>query len=164
MNENNNPPQSPKTVKAREFVVDLLERLGVRADVEEGVMGDSPTLSIRTHEANLLIGDDGQRLEAINHLLRRVLEKGSEEGQTRILVDVNDYHRRRYDELRDNARMGAQRVRYFKKEVELSPMNAFDRRIIHLTLQEYPDITTESVGIGKERRVVIRLYIETSPT
>jgi len=160
MDEISNLPQSPKAVRAREFLVELLARLGVRADVEEGVMGDAPTLTIRTHEAGLLIGEDGSRLEAINHLVRRVLEKEAEEDETRILVDVNDYHRKRYEELRDNARMGAQRVRYFKKEVELTPMNAFDRRIVHLTLQEYPDIATESVGVGKERRVVIRPYPE----
>ena len=160
MMENSTLPQSPKTVKAQEFVLGLLERLGVRASLEDGVVGDSPTLTIRTNEAGLLIGEDGQRLEAINHLLRRVLEKMGPEDSTHVLVDVNDYHRKRYEELRDNARMGAQRVRYFKKEVELLPMNAFDRRIIHLTLQEYPDIATESIGVGKDRRVVIKPYPE----
>ena len=52
--------------------------------------------------------------------------------------------------------MGAQRVRYFKKDVTLEPMNAFDRRTVHLALQEYPDIITESTGAGEERRVVIK--------
>ena len=73
------------------------------------------------------------------------------------MIDVNDYQRRRFDELKDKARMGAQRVRYFKKEVTLEPMSAFERRIVHLALQEYPDIVTESIGEGAERRVVIQL-------
>ena len=54
------------------------------------------------------------------------------------------------------ARMHAQRVRYFKKEVEMRPMNAYDRRIVHSVLQEYPDISTQSTGEGPDRRVVVK--------
>lgn len=160
MDEILTPPPSPILSKAKEFTTTLLGYLSVPMELEEGVMGDSPTISIRTSEARVLIGEDGARLEAMNHLLRRVLEKSFPEEKPHVVIDVNDHHRKRFDEIRDNARMGAQRVRYFKKEVELLPMNAYDRRIVHLTLQEYPDIATESVGLGKDRRVVIRPYPE----
>jgi len=152
------PPPSIVVSKAKEYLTALLGYLRVPSTIEEGVMGDSPTLSIHTSEPGVLIGEDGGRLEAMNHLVRRMLEKSFADDKTRIVIDVNDFQRRKFDEIRDNARMGAQRVRYFKKEVELSPMNAYDRRIVHLTLQEYPDIATESVGIGKERRVIIKPY------
>ncbi|HEY4477165.1 MAG TPA: R3H domain-containing nucleic acid-binding protein, partial [Candidatus Paceibacterota bacterium] len=131
-------------------------QMDIDAGVEEGVIGDSIIYSIRTNDAALLIGEDGQNLLALNHLLRRVIERKIEGVEAKFLIDVNDYRRRRFDELKDQARMSAQRVRYFKKEVTLEPMNAFERRIVHLALQEYPDISTESTGEGSSRRVVIR--------
>ena len=142
--------------KARlECVKEFLKQMDIDAEVEEGVIGDSVSYSIRTNDAALLIGEDGQNLLALNHLLRRVIERRANTGEDQFLIDVNDYRRRRFDELKDQARMSAQRVRYFKKEVTLEPMNAFERRIVHLALQEYPDISTESIGEGESRRVVI---------
>ena len=131
--------------------------MNIDARVEEGVIGDSAAFLIRTDDAGLLIGEEGQNLLAINYLLRKMIEKKTGNSDAQYMIDVNDYQRRRFDELRDRARMGAQRVRYFKKDVTLEPMSAFERRIIHLALQEYPDIATESVGVGAERRVIIRL-------
>lgn len=121
-------------------------------------MGDTLTLTIRTPEAGVLIGEDGARLQALNHVMRRIMEKESGAEGAQIMVDVNDYRRKQFEELRDQARMGAQRVRYFKKEVVLAPMTAFERRIVHVTLQEYPDIATESQGEGPRRHVVIKPY------
>ena len=141
---------------ALECIKEFLGQMDIDAGVEEGVIGDSIIYSIRTNDAALLIGEDGQNLLALNHLLRRVVERKIEGGEAKFLIDVNDYRRRRFDELKDQARMSAQRVRYFKKEVTLEPMNAFERRIVHLALQEYPDISTESTGEGQSRRVVIR--------
>ena len=141
---------------ALECIKEFLGQMDIDAGVEEGVIGDSIIYSIRTNDAALLIGEDGQNLLALNHLLRRVIERKIEGVEAKFLIDVNDYRRRRFDELKDQARMSAQRVRYFKKEVTLEPMNAFERRIVHLALQEYPDISTESTGEGSSRRVVIR--------
>ena len=73
-----------------------------------------------------------------------------------FLLDVNDYQMKRIEELRNVARMSAQRVIFFKKELEMEPMSAYDRRIIHSVLGSYPDIKTESVGDGFDRRVVIK--------
>ena len=75
------------------------------------------------------------------------------------MLDINDYHKKRIEEVKDLARMHAQRVRYFKKDIEMRPMNSYERRIVHTVLQEYPDIETESVGAGLERRVVIKPLI-----
>jgi spoIIIJ-associated protein len=142
---------------ALECVKEFLDQMNIEAKVEEGVIGDSAAFLIRSDEAGLLIGEDGQNLFALNYLLRKVIEKKTQEPDVQYMIDVNDYQRRRFDELRDRARMGAQRVRYFKKDVALEPMSAFERRIVHMALQEYPDIATESIGHGQERKVVIRL-------
>ncbi len=136
----------------------LLKLMGIAGTIEEGVVGDTLTITIRTPEPGVLIGEDGARLQALNHVIRRMIEHELGHERSQILVDVNDYRRKQFEELRDQARMGAQRVRYFKKEVTLSPMTAFERRIVHVALQEYPDITTESHGEGPTRCVVIRPY------
>ncbi len=142
---------------ALECIREFLEKMNIEARIEEGVIGDSTAFLIRTDDAGLLIGEDGQNLLALNYILRRMVEKKTSAADCQFMIDVNDYQRRRFDELKDKARMGAQRVRYFKKEVTLEPMSAFERRVVHLALQEYPDIATESIGQGLERRVVIRL-------
>ena len=142
--------------QALECVKEFLAHMDVEAKVEEGVIGDSTAFLIRTDDAALLIGEDGQNLHALNYLTRKLIEKRISLPEAHFLLDVNDYRRRQFDELKDIARMGAQRVRYFKKEVTLEPMSAFERRVVHLALQEYPDIVTESTGEGQSRRVVIR--------
>ncbi|MFC1595273.1 protein jag [Patescibacteria group bacterium] len=141
-----------------ESVNELLSKMDIKATVEEGMMGDTSTFVIRTSEAGLLIGEDGQNLLALNYLLRKMAEKKLGQQPPYFIIDVNDYQRRRFDELKDRARMGAQRVRYFKKEVALQPMDALERRVVHMALQEYPDITTQSTGEGPQRRVVIKPY------
>jgi len=137
-------------------VKEFLGHMDIDASVEEGMIGDTSAILIHTQDAGLLIGENGINLLALNYLLRRIIERKFAVTEAQFMIDVNDYQRRRFDELRDKARMGAQRVRYFKKEVTLEPMSAFERRIVHLALQEYPDIETESLGEGPERRVVIR--------
>jgi len=148
--------QATTNNKAIECAREFLAAMNVNARVEEGVIGDSTALLIRTDDAGLLIGEEGANLQALNYILRRVIERKTGTPESQLMIDVNDYQRRRFDDLKDKARMGAQRVRYFKKEVILEPMSAFERRIIHMALQEYPDIATESQGQGPTRRVVIK--------
>ncbi len=133
----------------------ILDYMGIRYSLEhqEGVEGT--WFVIRTDESALLIGEGGKNLIALNYLVRRIAEKKTNDA-ARFFVDVNDYHKKRVDEVKDMARMHAQRVRYFKKDIEMPPMNAYERRIVHTVLQEYPDIKTESAGMGPERRVVIK--------
>ena len=152
INKNNNLQES-----AKDHIVTLLSKIGVSANVEESVVGDTITFAIRTNEAGILIGEDGQSLSALNHIVKKIIEKEFKE-RPQFMIDVNDYKRKHYEELKDRARMDAQRVRYFKKEVAMQPMTAFDRRIVHMSLQEYPDIVTESIGDGITRRIVIKPY------
>ena len=139
-----------------EYVRELLGKMDIEGTVEESVIGDTTAFVIRTEEAGLLIGEDGQNLLALNHILRRMLERRFGDDSANVMIDVNDYQRHRFEEIKDKARMGAKRARYFKKDVVLQPMSSFERRIIHLALQEYPDIATESTGEGPQRRVVIK--------
>ena len=134
----------------------ILDRLGVRYELVFQEGGDGAWFLINTDEAPLLIGEGGQNLSALNYLVKKITEKKFPGGYPGFSLDINDYQKKKTDEIKELARMHAQRVRYFKKEAEMRPMNAYERRIVHASLQEYPDITTESRGEGPERRVVIK--------
>jgi spoIIIJ-associated protein len=104
-----------------------------------------------------LIGKDGETLQSLNHLIKRFIEKNNPNNQeTHFLLDVNDYQEKKIQKIKAIAHMMAERARFFKSAVELDPMNAFERHIIHEYIQNQDDLETESTGIGKERRVVIR--------
>ena len=142
-------------------IKDLLDILGVSHDLEFQEGAEGSWFLIKTPEAPLLIGEGGQNLAALNYVIKKIVEKNTSTASQptdllRFSVDVNDYNKKRIEEIKDLARMHAQRVRYFKKEVEMRPMNAYERRVVHAVLQEYPDIATQSRGEGLERRVVIR--------
>lgn len=138
---------------------ELLERMTIPGQIERSEIEGGPVFTIKTREAGILIGEDGKHLIALSHIVKKMAEnKLKKENLEDIpfLLDVNDYQMKRIEELRNVARMSAQRVLFFKKELEMEPMSAYDRRIIHSVLGGYPDIRTESVGEGFERRVVIK--------
>jgi len=120
---------------------------------------DGARFTIRTRSTNALIGNNGQNLSSFSHIIKKIAEvnlrKGGIKDPVQFSVDVNDYQLKKSEELKSLAKMNAQRVRYFKKEVVLPNMNSYERRIIHTTLAEYPDIKTESVGEGEGRKIII---------
>ena len=139
----------------------ILEKLTVEGEVEILEDAECPQFIIRTREAGVLIGENGQHLVALNHLLKKISENEFKKQNLEVIrffLDINDYQAKKNEELKNLARMTAQRVRYFKKEIEMEPMTSYERRIIHATLTEYPDIITESIGEEPNRRVVIKPY------
>ena len=96
----------------------------------------------------------------MSHILKKIAGKIFESENKEppaFILDVNGYYSKRINNLKEMAKMGAERARFFKKEVALDPMNAFERRIVHMVLSEFTDIKTESVGIeGIDRRIVIK--------
>ena len=139
-----------------ETIKNLLDMMGINHSLEFQEGGEDSWFIIKSPEAPLLIGENGKHLAAFSYLVKRIHENKFLESRARFLLDVNDYNKKRIEEIKDLARMHAQRVRYFKKEVEMRPMNSYERRIVHSILQEYPDISTQSVGEGLERRVVVK--------
>lgn len=107
--------------------------------------------------SNLLIGEHGLNLIALEYLLKRVLRKklGTE---FKFTLDINDYRMRRLEDLKQDVKSAAKEVRTYHREVPLRSMSSFERRIVHLLLAEYPDITTESIGMEPDRKVVIKPY------
>lgn len=117
---------------------------------------------IAADDAKLLIGTHGDTIHAIDFLVKKIVEKqtatpeGAESESAHFLIDVNEYRTRQIRDLQSKALMMAERARSFQYDVELSPMSAYERLIVHTTLQNAPNVKTESQGEGRNRRVVIR--------
>jgi spoIIIJ-associated protein len=107
-----------------------------------------------------LIGQYGDTVHALDLLVKKMVEKktaataGDEEPL--FLVDVNGYRTQKIKDLQSKALMMADRARSLQYDVELSPMSAYERLIVHTTLQGAPNVKTESQGEGRNRRVVIK--------
>ena len=125
-------------------------------------------INLKVDEPRILIGERGQTLAEIQHLLKAILKRkialkgeprpGGREELFYIDLDINDYKKKKREYLKEKARSIADEVALTKKEKQLSPMTAYERRIIHLELAERSDVTTESIGQEPERKVVIRPY------
>ena len=105
-------------------------------------------------DKDLLLERGAELLHAIEHLALRALRL-EPPWQDKILLDSGGYRALRIEELRMTARVAAERVQTSRQPFKLNPMNARERRIVHLALQEFPGVRTESVGMGEQRQVVI---------
>lgn len=107
--------------------------------------------------ARFLIGKNGQNLKALEHLARSILLKDNKDIGI-LSVDVNDYKKSRASYVIDMAKQAVSKVRNTQKSEILDPMSAHERRVVHMELAAYPDVTTESIGEGPSRRIVIKPY------
>ena len=146
---------------------ELLGALGVPfSDIKKSEIAGQVIFSIVVEDGRALIGMRGDTLHALDMLVKKIAEKrlppppeGATEGaggSPHFLVDVNDYRAKQIKDLQTKAMMMAERARSFQYDVELSPMSAYERLIIHTTLQSAPNVKTESLGEGRNRRVVIK--------
>lgn len=107
--------------------------------------------------ARFLIGKNGQNLKALEHLVRSMFLKDNKDIAG-ISVDVNDYKRSRASYAIDVAKQAVTKVRNTQKAEALSPMSAYERRVVHMELASCPDIATESIGDEPNRRIIIKPY------
>jgi len=151
--------QREETEKIKEITKDFFRKTTFNIEIKF-LPPKEKTLSIeiKTEEPQILIGERGQTLVEIQHLLRAILRKKIPEFEGYIDLDINDYKKKKIEYLRELATSTADEVALTKKEKILAPMQAFERRIIHLELAERKDVTTESIGREPERRVVVRPY------
>ena len=112
---------------------------------------------IETPDSRFMIGREGETLRSLNHIIQKMIDKDSSDEKTQsVFIDVNGYQKKRFDALKNIAHMMTERARYFKSNIEVDPMSAYERRIIHMFLEGAKDIKTESEGYGSNRRVVIK--------
>lgn len=136
---------------------ELIEKLGITIEELTVSQAAGHTLfTIQTEDSGVLIGTRGETLQALNHLVRKMFEGEEDEETFRFVIDVNGYHLKHIKMLEMQASTLAERARTFKYDIEMSPMSAYDRLIVHSALSGSPDVSTESQGEGKVRHIVIR--------
>lgn len=142
--------------RAETFLVQLLLHLDPTYVVDVDVDHDGTVLvDIHGGDAGRLIGKGGRTLAALEFLTNAVVNKVDDVEPVRVSVDVGGYKRRRDERLRQVAQRAAARARKSGTPVELEPMSAAERRIVHVELADDPTVESESTGEGRDRRVVI---------
>lgn len=147
------------TIEACEkFVSDVLKAMDMTDVKVTSVVDEEGALSIDMEGSNMgiLIGKRGQTLDSLQYLTNRVANK-MQEGYVRVKLDTEDYRRRRKETLENLAKNIASKVKRSRRTVSLEPMNPYERRIIHSTLQSDPAVSTHSEGEEPYRRVVVTL-------
>jgi spoIIIJ-associated protein len=150
-----NPGIAPeKREEAAKTLREILDRMGIEAEVSAFDDGDRIILDAHGAESGLIIGKKGATLDALQYVINRIISKKPNDGPG-VVVDAEGYRGRREDSLADLARRLADKAIKSGRPVPVEPMSPHDRRIVHVTLKEHPDVTTESEGEGAFRRVVI---------
>lgn len=134
-----------------EKIKKLLELLGLD---DFGVNFNEPSKRFSiTIDDPLITQDLPKFLEDFEHLVNLISQK---ETQQKVWVDVNNYRRERERLITELAKAAAHKATINKEEIQLPPMNAYERRLVHLEIVSHPDLKTESIGEGKDRSVVIK--------
>jgi spoIIIJ-associated protein len=140
---------------AEHFVRGLLERMGVKADIE---IGDKPNgdilINLSGEGMGAVIGRRGETLDAIQHLTNYAVNKGSDK-RCHISVDAESYRAKREESLVHLAEKMAEKVVKYRRSMALEPMNSYERHVIHTALQNYEGVSTNSTGTEPNRRVVV---------
>ncbi|HET8992089.1 MAG TPA: R3H domain-containing nucleic acid-binding protein [Candidatus Saccharimonadales bacterium] len=142
-------------VYAKKYIEDLLSFFGLNTDVyatsdEEVIQLNVPS----THLNGFLIGQHGENMRSLQYLTSTAL-KNNNFAHTRVNVDIAEYKKQRADRLKERAEEWVKQVRDTKTPMDLKPMNAADRRIVHQLAAEY-GVSSESEGEGRERHIVLR--------
>lgn len=154
-----------KNAQIENLITEFFKETGIHSGEVSFIYDDeTKTLwcALSLPDGRLLTGKNGETLSAINHLVRKIVEKhlGFEEDSKHspwnIIVDINGFQKKRVDSIKAVAHMMAERARFFKSSIEVDPMTPFERRIVHEFLSNMTDLKTESVGEGLKRRVVIK--------
>ena len=147
---------SPETLEAaRGTLLEILTRMGIQAEVEVEDTPDAISLTLKGADEGLLIGKRGQTLDALQYVVNKILSKQGREKK-QVVVDTEDYRKKREEALVALAEKVSQKVRKTRKPVTLGNMTARERRIIHLTLQNDDSVVTKSRGEGPNRKIIVR--------
>jgi spoIIIJ-associated protein len=144
--------------KIEKIAEEFFKKIDPEISVESLSIKDNTLfLNLKTKELKLLIGEKGEILSDLQHLLKAIIKKNLKKDFY-LDLDINNYKKRKIEFLKELARDLADQVALTKKEKILPAMPAYERRIIHLELASRKDVTTESIGKEPERKVVIKPY------
>ena len=157
MSEQQTAPSATEIENAKGFLTGILERMkiegGIEAQDEEGQI----CLDIKCDEGDLdrILGRRGQVIDALQHLVGKMLSKTREERGRPILVDAGGFRAKHIKGLEDLGAKMAERCKESGEPVKLRAMSAYDRRIVHMSLVDIEGVRTEGEGEGEDRRLVI---------
>lgn len=143
------------TNQAKATLEELLRHLGFEATIEEHHLDEGLLLDVKTSDSGRLIGRQGQTLSDLQYLLNRMLFQ-KDPSAPKVTVDVGGYRAQARDALVKKAKDAAEKVRRWGDVVELEPLNAFDRRIVHNALKDDPGVETHSVEVeGTDKKAIL---------
>lgn len=142
--------------KARKFLLDVFDKMNVSAEVDMNEDEDTISMDIKGNDMGVLIGRRGETLDSLQYLSSLVANKDCEDYK-RVIVDIENYRMKREETLINLANRLAEKVLKYRKNVTLEPMNPYERRVIHSTLQNNRYVDTYSIGDEPNRKVVITL-------
>jgi len=163
LNQDNQGNENEELKAARTILDTLLKGIGVTAQIEilmpQSLMDedaeDNPVVfNVTGDDLGGLIGRRGQTLDALQYLVRLIFARQTK-SKMPIMVDIEGYKQHRFEDLKVLALNVADQVKAKHASVRLEPMPAFERRIIHVTLANDPDVETESIGDGEARKIVV---------
>jgi len=149
------PAVHDSAVRAQRLLEGILQRMSVNGRVTIQDAPDAILLVIEGNDNGLLIGKRGQTLDALQHLVNKAVNR-QEKDRKQIIIDTEDYRRKREESLIALAEKLARKAKRTHKAVTLSNMNARERRIIHLALQGDESLITKSRGEGSHRKIIIQ--------
>ena len=144
--------------QAQTFLNDVFSGCQLDLDARAAESADGCLLELDGEDASLLRSEGGELLSALEHLVNQAFGRALPQGE-RIICDVQNFRATREAELRAMARHAAERVRTTRSAFTFGPMNSNERRIIHTSLAEEPDLHTESIGEGSARRLKVSLKV-----
>lgn len=142
--------------QALTFLREMIKEMGLNVDVTGKMGKEAIYLDIQGKDSGTVIGKRGQTLDAIQYLVSLVVNK-DQNKYVRVVVDAENYRAKRERTLEALAYRLANKVWKSKRSVKLEPMNPYERKVIHATLQNHPHVTTRSEGEDPYRRVIIEL-------
>ncbi len=149
--------ESKKTLE--KITKEMLEKMGIKASVKIATNAldeqNSFTVEIDTQDSSFLIGRGGINLTAFQHICRLLVRKKLERP-VNFFIDVNNYRQKNQENLIKDTQKAIRQALEKGEEVEMPPMNAYERRLVHMEAAENENIESESIGDGEERRTIIR--------
>ncbi len=145
-----------ETLKATEFLKNITEKLGMDTEFDAEYIDEEKKMNIelKGEGLGLLIGRRGETLDALQYLTNIFVNKTTDD-YIKVTLDAENYRERREDALVVLAKRTAQKATKYKKNMIIEPKNPYERRIIHEALQDYPEVTTYSIGEEPNRKVVV---------
>lgn len=142
--------------KASEFLLGVLERMGITADIDIKDDTDKTVLEIQTSDTELVIGRRGVVMDALQHLVNKVVYRDrTGERSKPLVVDAGGFRDKQVERLRALAQRMGEKALQTKQIVELQPMSPHDRRIVHMAIAEMPGLSSRSEGEGDDRHILV---------